>query len=129
MKLRLCAPVAVTACIVCALGGFAVGAYMQFLHTVLATQDTFVRDIITAKSLARNQSSDLVQWMMADAPLQHLYLREFEKVRSQPLPLRLASVARMTWTLRSIPPKEFQSTQQLQNMMRDCGCGLAVPPE
>jgi hypothetical protein len=129
VKSRTCALAAVTACIVCAVGGFAVGAYIQFLHTVLATQDSFARDVITAKSLARNQSSDLVKWMMADAPLQYRYLTEFDKVRSQPFPLRLAAVARMTWTLRSIRPEEFRSPEQLQNMMRDCACGLTRPLE
>ena len=129
MKSYICVLVAVMGCATCAVGGFAVGAYIGFLHTVLGTQDTFARDIITAKSLARNQSPDLLKWMMVDAPLQYQFLTEFDKARSQPLPLRLTAAARMTWTFRSIPPKEFRSPQQLQKMMRDCGCGLAPPPQ
>lgn len=63
MKRYLCVSLALVSCCAFAIGGYAVGAYMQFLHTFVATQDTFVRDIVTAQGLTKSQGAELLEWM------------------------------------------------------------------
>jgi hypothetical protein len=107
-----------------AIGGFAVGAYMQFLHTVSATQDILVRDIAIARALTRNEGPQLLEWMRADAPLQYDFLTDFEEIRTAPLPMRLTTVAQMTWNLRWMTRDALRPADRLQDMMRKCECGL-----
>ena len=115
---------AVIGCCLFAMGGFAVGAYMQFLHTVAGTQDIFVRDITTAKSIARNECPNLMEWVKLDVPVQYVSLTEYEKLQTEPLPVRLTKIALMTWSLRSMPLNVIRSSDRWQRMMRDCDCGL-----
>ncbi len=114
-------------CCAFAIGGYAVGAYMQFVHTFAATQDTFARDIITAQGLVRNQESDLLEWLRRDAPLQYQFLTDFERIRNEPLPVRLSTVTRMTWSQWSMTTDGIRSSDHWRHMMRDCECGLAAP--
>ena len=128
MRPYLWAFVACLGCCVFAVGGFAVGAYMQFLHTVTATQDIFARDIAVAGFLKRNEASQLLEWMNADAPLQYDFLTDFEKIRTAPLPMRLTTVAQMTWNLRWMTRDALRPSDRLRDMMRKCECGLAPVP-
>ena len=74
MRRYLWAFVACLGCCVFAIGGFAVGAYMQFLQTVTATQAIFAQDIAVAQFLTRDEGSQLLEWMRADARLQYGFL-------------------------------------------------------
>ena len=120
--------VACLGCCVFAISGFAVGAYMQFLHTVTATQAIFAQDIATAQLLTKNGSAQLLEWMRNDARLQYTFLTDFERMRTAPLPVRLTEVAQMTWNLRWMTRDGIRSSERLQAMMRKCECGMA-PPE
>jgi hypothetical protein len=114
-------------CCAFALGGYAVGAYMQFVHTITATQDIFARDVITAQGLVTNQQSKLLEWLRTDAPLQYRYLTEFERIRNEPLPIRLSTVTRITWSQWSLTTNGLRSSERLRQMMDACKCGLAGP--
>jgi hypothetical protein len=125
MRSYLFVSIAVVGCCVCSVGGYAVGAYMQFLHTFAAKQDIFVRDITTARGLAKSEDSDLLDWVRADAPLQYQFLTGFEAIRSASLPIKLVAVTRMTWGAK--PSEALRSPDRWQKMMRDCECGLVLP--
>jgi hypothetical protein len=127
MRRYLWAFVACLGCCVFAIGGFAVGAYMQFLQTVTATQAIFAQDIAIAQFLTRDEGSQLLEWMRADARLQYGFLTEFERARTAPLPVRLTTVAQMTWNLRWMTRDALRSSDRLQAMMRECECGLSPP--
>ena len=125
MRRYLLPSLALATCCAFAIGGYAVGAYMQFLQTFAATQDTFARDIITAQGLTKNESSGLLEWMRTDIPLQYQYLVMFEATRNSSLPVSLSSVARMTWSQRSMASYALRSSDQWRQMMQKCACGLA----
>jgi hypothetical protein len=119
--------IALASCCACALGGYATGAYLQFLHSFAATQDAFARDIVIAQGLVRNQDSELLEWVRKDAQLQYQYLANYETVRNASFPVRLTAVARMTWTRSSLASEALRSSDRWQQMMLDCACGLAKP--
>src|SRR5438034_9772967 len=108
---------ALVSCCAFAIGGYAVGAYMQFLHAFAAKQDTFVRDILTARVAVKNQDSELLEWMRRDAPLQYQFLTDFETIRNASLPVRLGAVTRMTWSQWSITSEAIRSSDRWQKMM------------
>lgn len=124
MKNLSWALVALTCCCAFGIGGFAVGAYMQFLHAFAMNQDLLVRDITTAKTAARNDIPQLMEWMKTDVPLQYEFLTDRERIRSKPVLSRLATVARITWDQRGNPETVIRSSDSWQRMIRKCDCGL-----
>lgn len=120
--------IACLGCCVFAISGFAVGAYMQFLHTVTTEQALFAQDIAIAQLLTRDEGSQLLEWMRNDVRLQYSFLTDFESIRTAPLPVRLTEVAKMTWNLRWMTRDAIRSSERLQDMMRKCECGLAPAP-
>lgn len=125
MKRYILVLLAVAGCCICAIGGYAAGAYMQFLYTFEAKQDTFVRDILTAQALTKNRNSEVLEWVRMDAPLQYQFLTDFEAIRNAPLPTKLTAVARMTWINRAWPSANIRSSDRWRKMMRNCNCGIA----
>jgi hypothetical protein len=127
MKSYFLALLALVCCFAFAIGGYAVGAYMQFAHTFAATQGIFARDLITAEGLVKHQESELLESMRTDAPLQYQFLTDFEAIRNAPLPVRLSTVAQMTWSNWSMASGGIRSSDRWRQMMRRCECGLSVP--
>ena len=127
MKPVLWVLIAIVSCGTFAVGGYAAGAYMQFLRTFALKQDTFARDIITAQGLARNRDSELLEWMRNDIPLQYQFLTDYEAMRNASLPVRLSMVARMTWRTRSTGDEGIRSAERWRKMIRECECGLSAP--
>ena len=125
MKRYLIVLLALVSCCAFAIAGYAVGAYMQFLYTFSAKQDALVRDIATARGLTNNQVSETLEWVRKDAPLQYEFLSDYEKIRNASLPVKLSSVARMTWTLRAWPSEGIRTSERWRQMMSNCQCGLA----
>ena len=112
-----------SACCLCVVGGFAVGAYLQFRNTVMMTQDVLARDILTANMCVNNGCTDVMKWLRVDAPLQLNNYSVFEAVLREPLQTKLYHAARLTWEARdrvaiTRPPDVFLKK------MRDCNCGL-----
>jgi hypothetical protein len=120
--------IACLGCCVFAISGFAVGAYMQFLHTVTAEQAIFAQDIATAQFLTRDEGSQLLEWIRNDVRLQYTFLTDFESIRTAPVPVRLTEVAKMTWNLRWMTRDAIRSSERLREMMRKCECGLGPVP-
>ena len=103
------------------------GAYMQFVHSITATQSTFARDIITAQGLIRHEETAMLDLARRDAALQYRFLINLETIQKQPLPLRLVTVSRITWLEWPITSSGIRSSDRWRHMMRACNCGIEVP--
>lgn len=120
--------VGLAACGICAVIGFSIGAYLQFLQTVVARQYGFAQSVIAAQSIVTNQTPQLIDSLKRDAPAQFRYLLVLENLEARPLPARLALVARLTWNLRATTRDAIRSPESMERMVRRCSCGLQVEP-
>ena len=127
MKRYLYVLIVVASCAGFAIVGYAVGAYMQFLQTFNGQQGRFAHELIDARLLMRNQSVELLKLLQEDIPLQYQFLTGYEEIRNAPLPIRLSTVTRVTWSNWPLASQGVRSSAQWQKMMHDCECGLAVP--
>lgn len=120
--------VSLAACGICAVIGFSIGAYLQFLQTEVARQYGFAQSVMAAQSIETNQTPELMYALKLDAPAQYHSLVVLENLRAAPLPVRLALVAQLTWNLRATTSDALRSADSLKRMVHHCSCGLDVEP-
>ena len=111
---------------VCALGGFSLGAYYQFRHTVFLHGAAVGRDILVAKICAQNGCDSVRNWVAADLPLQLSNYSSQYAVIQEPLPRGVIDVVQNTWAMRHMVDGAMKSPQEFGAAISACNCGLQL---